>query len=69
MTNPNDYSPPATREPLPLHVAMTAAEVRAYWAENAPQNRDPSLDAVANAHVEQVAAEMLRELKKKRGRK
>lgn len=37
MTNPNDYSPPKTRVALPLHVAMTAAEIRAYWEAHAPQ--------------------------------
>ena len=37
MSNPDDYSPPKTREPLPLHVAMTSAEVRAYWEQWAPQ--------------------------------
>lgn len=37
MTNPNDYSPPKTREPLPPHVAMTPAQVRAWWYDHAPQ--------------------------------
>jgi hypothetical protein len=39
MSDPNEYSPPKTRDLLPTHVPMTAAEVLAYWAKHAPQRK------------------------------